>query len=75
MTASVFVPIRKDSSGAEELKQFCSAALGQVDEQLSKCKCVSIVVSGNGGVLVAGCELFHMLCMQGDGISASSFMM
>lgn len=74
LIASVFVPIQKDSSGAEELKQFCSAALVQVDEQLSKCTYVSILVSGSGGVLVAGCELFHMLCMQGDGISASSFM-
>lgn len=24
---------------------------------------------------MAGWELFHMLCMQGDGISASSFML
>lgn len=36
MTVSVFVPIQKDSSGAEELEQFCSAAPRQVDEQLSK---------------------------------------
>lgn len=72
---SVFVPIQKDSSGAEELEQFCSAALRQVDEQLSKCTCVSVLVSGIGDVLVAGCELFRMFCMQGDGISASSFMM
>lgn len=54
LIASVFVPIQKDSSGAEELKQFCSAALVQVDEQLSKCTYVSILVSGSGGVLVAG---------------------
>lgn len=73
MTASVFVPIQRDGSGAEELKQFCSAALGQINEQLSTCLCISILVSGSGSAMVGGCGLFHMLCMQGAGISASRY--
>lgn len=47
--------MRKDSSGAKEWEQFCAAALGQVDERLSKCTSVS---SGSEGVLVAVCILF-----------------
>lgn len=70
-----FFSVQKDSHGAKQLQQFCSAALGQLDEQLSNCTSVPVLVVVVmvywwQGVCSFGSCMFWML---GDGVRASSF--
>lgn len=65
----------QDSGGTGESEQFCSAALGQADEQLPECTGMFPVCSGSDGVLTMGCFGTARLLDAECPVCASSFKM